>query len=198
MAALTAETLPWQLLPAGRRRALPPALREVLYDRGSLTARVRARCPARFRVVLLGQWADRLDPTGAGVLQLAPRARVLRREVLLCCGSVPLVFAHSVLPAASLTGPWRRLGRLGVRPLGATLFDDRRVRRSAIRVVRLPPHGLAARHIAAAVTTIGKFGPAAPLHGRYSIFQLAARRVFVSEFFLPQWQDRQPAMEDGA
>ncbi len=198
MAALRIETLPWQLLPAGPRLALSPALRDALYDRGSLTARVRARCGTRFRVVLLGQQADRLDPAGAKVLQLAPRAPVLRREVLLCCGSVPLVFAHSVLPAASLTGPWRRLGRLGVRPLGATLFDDRRVRRSAIRVARLPPDSPAARHIGGVLAAAGQPTPAAPLHGRYSIFQLVGRRVLVSEFFLPQWHDRCPATEDRA
>jgi chorismate--pyruvate lyase len=102
------------------------------------------------------------------------------REVFLHCGETAVVYASSVLPLDSLHGPWRRLGDLGAKPLGAVLFADPRVKRLPLCFKKLhPPHALYRR----ACEVLDS--PPAFLWARRSEFRLGRGRLWVTEVFLP-------------
>ena len=154
-------------------------MRAWLIDRHSLTQRITRRC-ADFAVQEIHQRdarpsLDEADMAGVGVQQ-----RALLRDVFLCCGTTPVVFAHSVLPYSSLTDRWANLGRLGNRPLGAALFADPMVRRECLQFRKIDRrHPL--YHQAVAVVA----EPPAYLWARRSLFSLSTRRILVTEVFLP-------------
>ncbi len=131
-----------------------------LRDRGSLTRRIKARCR---------------DFAVRGVRQTRGPKGALHREVFLCCGERPVVYAYSVLPTDSLRGPWRNLGRLGSTPLGEVLFSDSRVKRAPLVFARL----------GVAHPLVRRAGAKGPLWARSSLFRLAGRPIRVTEVFLP-------------
>ena len=110
-----------------------------LTDRGSLTARIAARYPGVW-VEVVFQGLRRPDLDERFVFADGGQARVLVRDVLLCCGETPVVFAHTVLRPQDLNGPWRSVARLGSRPLGAALFADPRIRRFPLRQRKIGLH----------------------------------------------------------
>lgn len=155
------------------------AYRHWLQDRGSLTQRLQARCPA-FSVERVRQRWSRPQPDEARLLGQPVRQRAWLREVTLCCGGTPVVFAHSVLPRGSLRGDWQGLGRLGSRPLGAALFANPRVVRTPLAYRKLTPAHALYRRAAAVLTA----RPAC-LWARRSVFWLADAPILVTEVFLP-------------
>jgi chorismate--pyruvate lyase len=90
------------------------------------------------------------------------------------------VFARTVIPRATLTGPRRRLTRLKTRPLGAVLFADPSMQRGPVEIARLTPrdklYPVALRHL-------GRQPP--EIWGRRSLFTLGGKPLLVSEIFLP-------------
>jgi len=157
----------------------PRALRGWLSDRGSLTRRLKAR-HADFRVspVARGFVSPFLDE--AQLLGLHPKVRAYVREVLLMSGGHIRVFAHSVLPRASLRGGWCGIARLGTRPLGEALFADPRIRRLGLTMRRLdarhPLYRAARRHTGLTVPYVW---------ARRSVFCLNGHPLLVNEVFLP-------------
>lgn len=165
----------WQATLVGH-----PPCRSWLTDNGSLTQALKRRCPD-LRVVRLRQdlglpYFDELPP-----LALKPRRLGLIRDVLLTCAGRPLVYAHSVIPTAGLAGPWRRLTRLGNRPLGEALFNDPLVQRHPLQYRRLdgrhPLYRAAIEHLTVK--------PAA-LWARRSVFVRDDHPILVTEVFLPE------------
>lgn len=155
-----------------------------LIETGSLTARLQ-RSYANFAVQTVRlEDAKPLDDE-AGLLQSKPHKRALVREVLLLGNQQPVVFAHSVLPQASLRGAWYGLGKLGNKPLGATLFANPKVKRTPLSYKKLLPnhalYRLAAVHLA---------DKPAYLWARRSIFHLNCANILVTEVFLPQLLDQ--------
>lgn len=157
----------------------PRSLRGWLSDRGSLTRRLKAR-HADFRVSLVacGFAPPFLDEAQA--LRLSPKAHAYVRDVLLIGGGHIRVFAHSVLPRASLHGGWCGITRLGTKPLGEALFTNPRIRRLGLTMRRLD-----ARHplFRAAQEHAGLTVP--HLWARRSVFCLNERPLLVTEVFLP-------------
>ena len=157
----------------------PRALRGWLSDRGSLTRRLKAR-HADFRVspVARGFAPPFLDEAQA--LRLSPKAHAYVRDVLLMGGGHIRVFAHSVLPRASLRGGWCGITRLGTKPLGEALFTDPRIRRLGLTIRRLdarhPLYRAATRH-----TGLTEHY----LWARRSVFCLNGHPLLVTEVFLP-------------
>ncbi len=149
-----------------------------LIDRGSLTSRIQARCPA-FGVKLEFQGRGRAS-RDERFLGAGGRRHMVVREVYLYCGNTPVVFAHSVVRNRDLRGAWRSLAGLGTRPLGAALFADPRVRRYPLRFRRLNArHELyrrACRRLAA---------PPPALWARRSLFSRHKSPILVTEVFLP-------------
>ncbi len=162
------------------RFARGPENRDVaswLAEPGSLTARCQA-ASERFRVAVLAYGLG--DPLADEGLRL-PRRRghAWVREVMLECDGTPVIFAHTVLPAAPRGKLSRWLARLGSRSLGSLLFSHPGFRRGTIEFLRLDKrHPLYQR-----AATVGEAGDC--LWARRSLHRLGRQRVLVTEVFLP-------------
>jgi chorismate--pyruvate lyase len=157
-----------------------PNVKHWLEDEGSLTARLKA-CYADFAVqpVML-QYAKALrDETG--MLGLKQHEYALIREVLLIGDSRPVVFAHSVLPRASLRGSWRGLGKLGNKPLGAALFANPKVKRTPLEYKKLSACSPIFMRLSGHVKN-----PPKVLWARRSVFSLNCAKILVTEVFLDE------------
>jgi chorismate--pyruvate lyase len=150
-----------------------------LTDHGSLTRRMQTRF-ADFNVRKLSQRVAQTNFDEAAAVLLNDRDPAMIREVLLCSGATPLVFAHTVIPLDGLRGPWQKLAGLGNRSLGSALFADPRVARFPLAYRRLnrrhPLYRAAAPYLAA---------PAPTLWARRSQFALTGHLLMVTEVFLP-------------
>ena len=104
----------------------------------------------------------------------------LVREVLLCCGDTPLVYARTVIPRSTIQGALRRYANMGSRPLGAMLFADRTMIREPVQVAMLPQDSIAQQYVRAANHGGNE------VWGRRSVFRVSSRPLLVSEYFLPQ------------
>jgi chorismate--pyruvate lyase len=170
----------WHVASRLYRRDVPePELRWLL-DPASLTRRIQSTCPGCFRVEVLFQgWAQ---PQHNEVRELGMRTGSwgFVREVHLLCDGRPWVFARTVIPRTTLTGPRRRLSRLKTRPLGAVLFADPSMQRGPVEIARLTPcdklFPVAIQHLAQQPEMIW---------GRRSLFTLGGKPLLVSEIFLP-------------
>lgn len=150
-----------------------------LYEPGSLTRRLRHEVKGDFIVRVHGMRWSKLRRDEARLLKLRHRRRALIREVVLWGGGRPLVYARSLLPAATLTGRFRHLRRLGTRPLGHLLFNTRGAQRLFMHLVHVQPpdplYAAARRH---AVIEAGSYD------GRQSLFTLDGKPLLVTEIFL--------------
>lgn len=150
-----------------------------LLDEGSLTRRLQARCQT-FRVNGLRQRRGQALRDECVALPLRAREKVLLREVFLCNGSEPLVFARSVLPRRSLRGAWHRLACLGARPLGEVLFSDPAVVRTPLAYRKLLPNHPLFRLASAGMERLPPC-----LWARRSVFSRYGAGILVTEVFLP-------------
>lgn len=116
----------------------------------------------------------------ADLLKVASHAGAQIREVILFGNTKPLVFAHSVLPRKSLQGAWRQLGKLGSKPLGAVLFANPKVTRTALTYKKL-----SSNHVLYKAAVIHMIEKPTFLWARRSIFKLSCARIMVTEIFLP-------------
>lgn len=162
------------------RTCLPVGLLPWLLDSGSLTDRLKAACPGCFRVHVLDEgWRrPRLDEARALGLPAATVAWV--RQVQLLCDESPWVFARTVIPVTTLSGPQRRLAHLGNRPLGAFLFADPGMQRGPVELACIR-RGQAMYSEA----TSGLRKKAPQIWGRRSVFRLSDKPLLVAEIFLP-------------
>lgn len=146
---------------------------------GSLTARLRARCP-RFAVRVLRQGLIRPHRDELRLLGLRAGERAWVREVVLLCGGVPVVFAHSVVPRRAARGAWHLFAGLGARPLGEILFSEPGIVRKPFSFAALD-----ARHPLhdGAVQAVDVSLPV--LAGRRSLFVKRGRAMLLAEVFLP-------------
>ncbi len=159
---------------------LPRKLRAWLADQGSLTSRLKQRC-RQFSVQPIRIGLIRPNKDEGSALRLRSGHVAYVREVLLHCDGRPVVFAHSVVPANSLRGPWAAVTRLGSRPLGEALFSNPRVIRGALQYRRVPAcHALARQARKAGISM-----PAQAMWARRSLFTLQGHSLMVTEVFLP-------------
>ncbi len=167
----------WKTRPAAA--GAPARLHPWLFDPGSLTARIVARC-ASFRVQVLGEFRALPFPDERALIGLPPGRHAWTREVLLIADGVPVVFAHSVLAPRDLHGAWHMARAIGSRPLGAALFADPGIRRDALTAARLRPSHPLYRHATATLQAKPNM-----LWARRSLFHRLERPLLVSEVFLP-------------
>lgn len=157
----------------------PCALRDWLSDPGSLTRRLKMR-HADFRISPVARGLAPPFPDEVRLLDLRPKTYAYVRDVLLIGDGRIRVFAHSVLPRASLRGGWLGITRLGTKSLGEVLFSDPRIHRLGLTMRRLdarhPLYHAARRHTG----FTGQY-----LWARRSVFCLNSYPLLVNEVFLP-------------
>ena len=112
----------------------------------------------------------------ASAMSLNHVGSALVRQVLLCCGDKPLVYARTVIPVTSIQGAQRRYVNMGNRPLGAMLFADRTMRREEVQVAMLPDWHEANQYAASDER----------VWGRRSVFRVTGKPLLVSEYFFPE------------
>lgn len=170
----------WRKRPAGMRHDLSKWVR----SGGSLTERIMERC-GNFSVRHVSNRFSRADRDEAGKIGAARHESVLVREVYLCCGEIPVVFAHSVAARKSLKGPWRKLRFLGQRSLGSAFLSDPAVGRGQLEYLAVsrthPLYGKSCRFM--------KSKPA-KLWARRSLFFRGKNAILVTEVFLPEIAER--------
>ena len=155
-------------------QSVQPSLLPWLFDASSLTARLIDLCGDDFSVRVISQRWQLLDAEEASAMSLSDVRSALVRQVLLCCGDRPLVYARTVIPVTTIKGAQRRYANMGNRPLGAMLFADRTMRREEVQVAVLPASHEANQFIKADE----------PVWGRRSVFRVADKPLLVSEYFL--------------
>ena len=162
------------------RSEVPAALRGWLLDQGSLTDRLKRCCRDGFAVRVLDEAWRRPQLDEARVLGLPVTALAWVRQVQLLCHGKPWVFARTVVPVTTLTGPQQRLSWLGNRPLGAYLFADPGMWRSPVQLARITRGGALFDN---AVRGLARKPQA--IWGRRSVFRVGGKPLLVSEIFLP-------------
>jgi len=150
-----------------------------LTDNGSLTARLQKKYPTFSVQPLTVKYAKPIQDEAA-LLHLHADKTALVREVLLFGNGAPVVFAHSVLPRSSLRGLWHGLGRLGNKPLGATLFANPKVKRTPLSYKKLSQNHALYQHAAKYLDQKQAY-----LWARRSVFSLNCANIMVTEVFLP-------------
>ena len=165
----------WQPSPVNAQRSY---LRW-LTDRGSLTRRLQARCPA-FSVRAVHQRLDNPCRDEMSLIKSRRKERVVVREVYLYCHETPVVFAHSVLKRRSLRGAWRSISQQGVKPLAAALFANPLVKRTPLYFKKLTLHHELYPRACRLLKTLPNH-----LWARRSVFILRGRPIMVTEVFLP-------------
>ena len=169
--------IPRRRIVAGQ---VPENILHWLLDRASLTQRIVHSCNGPFRVQVLAQeWAKPMN-NEAHALGMSGSGHALIRQVLLLCNEVPWVYARTVIPRTTLTGPERRLAYLRSKSLGATLFADPSMRRSEVQVARLTGRDRLYDVVAGFLAQ-----PPDTFWGRRSVFTLRNKPLLVSELFLP-------------
>ncbi len=168
----------WQRSQVALLKSHSPLLRDWLVDSGSLTRRLVKLCGDQFQVKVLSESREspRFDESKVLLMRDGEQARI--RQVLLCWGDVPLVYARTVIPLSSLCGAARRLAYLKGQPLGALLFSSKGLKRGAIQMTQAHSGVLSPELMDA------------PVWGRRSVFYLAEKPLLVSEFFLPSLIER--------
>lgn len=152
---------------------IPDRYRKWVLDSGSLTERVQSVCGnENFHIRVLSQYYGLPNQDEMSKLDMLQQEIVLLREVNLMCGEQAWVYARSIIPVSTLAGQQRYLAYLGEQPLGAALFADPSMRRSAIEVVRLS-------------SKESVEDQAVVLWGRRSVFYIQDKPLLVAEYFLP-------------
>jgi len=150
-------------------------VRPWLLDDGSLTARLIGLNRGKFSVERLSHaWTTPL-PSERRLLGIAQRQRALVREVVLKLDSQSVVFARSVFPVSSLTGPLLHLRKLHNKSLGAYLFSQSSMQRSPFEICLLDGHH------SYLPTNLWQQSAA---WARRSRFELTGKSLLVSEVFL--------------
>lgn len=174
-----------------RPGAVPEAAYKWLRDESSLTMRVIDFCQGQFRVRVLHQgWAKPLA-SEAKLLNVSVSDTAMIREVELQCNEHPLVFARTIIPAASLTGEARKLSYLGDKPLGAMLFADPATKRKRVQIARILP-----RHPMYAAAVDHLLVLPSDLWGRRTLFVYAGKPILVNEIFLPGITENQTVLDE--
>lgn len=147
---------------------------------GSLTQRLQQVCRNEFKVMVLKHEFILAPDFICAELVMQPQERVLQREVLLCDGDQPLVFACSLLPEAALHGRYQALRELGSRPLGHWIFSEPVLNRKTLLFAALSSKAALFQNLSMSTETL--------LLGRKTLFVGADKPFLVSEFFLPALQ----------
>ena len=173
-------TQPWRRVEEWPAALRPGALWSLIAESGSLTERLRERSGGRLQVQVLAQGHASLQEEDMALLGAKPDEAGYVREVFLCGGQRPWVYARSLVAGAA--DAW--LKHLGERPLGDQVFARNDAKRGAIEAAKLDPHHVlykeALAHLPPAQRATGE------LWARRSLLSVEGVHILIYDCFLPE------------
>ncbi len=168
----------WKKKHPGLKQALPPDVHSWIYEKGSLTRRLRKVYGSSFAVeILFHRW----KPAFLGecnLLGLPHQQYNLVREVLLHANGRPLILARTILPEHTIKVAKRNLSHLGTRPLGEVIFSYPKLERLDLNITNVQ-HSLWREEL------IEKVNIGQHVWGRRTVYAIQKQKMLVSEFFMP-------------
>lgn len=175
---LFTQDLQWKKELPGIKQALPADVHSWVYEKGSLTRRLRNFYGNTFTVeILFHRWKPAFI-SECKLLKLPHQQYNLIREVLLHADGKPLILARTILPEQTIKIAKRNLSHLGNRPLGEVIFSYPKLERLELNISCVEPS-----FWRQAVTE--KLPINQPVWGRRTIYAIQKQKMLVSEFFLP-------------
>lgn len=161
----------WQNIHCFCYKQVPYEIRRWLSFPGSMTKKMRAISREGVHVNILKHGWGKLTPSEQDSLQ-SKQTTVVVREIEMLSGNEVWMVARTAMPPDSLLGKWRRLQRLGTKPLGDLLFKDPQLKRSPFEFQLLrQKNGL-------------------DIWARRSIFYLTTGPILLTEVFTPLMWER--------
>jgi len=108
-----------------------------LIHQGSLTKRLRERCPT-IQVHILSERLEVPLNNETNALKIHRNEQAWVRCVLLKCDEQSWVYARTVIPNFNRDNPWESLQKLGNKPLGEVLFEMPSIKRTPFALSKLP------------------------------------------------------------
>lgn len=168
----------WRLNRQGLQLSMPVEVKSWVYERGSLTQRLRAIYGSELKVtVLMQQWtkpflAERM------LLNLPEYQYCLTREVILHAYEQPLILARTIIPKHTVKLAHTNLAHLGNRPLGEVIFNCPNLLRQALAITTVIPGTWTTP-----IRTLAEINQG--IWGRSTVYQVEHKPMLVNEFFLP-------------
>lgn len=159
----------------------PAALWPFITETGSLTERLRQRAGNTFSVRLLNHGHAALPAEEAVLLGSKPEQAGYVRQVFLCGGGRPWVYARSL--AAGHAEHW--LKDLGEQPLGERVFAHPGARRSPVEAARLSLHHALCKEAATHMSDAERRALPESLWARRSLITIEGAGILIYECFLP-------------
>ncbi len=168
----------WKNKHPGIKQILPADVHSWVYEKGSLTRRLRSAYGAAFSVeILFHRWKPAFL-SERKLLNLSHQQFTLVREVLLHADGKPLILARTILPAQTIKIAKRNLSHLGTRPLGEVIF-------SYPKLERLELNTSCVAHKLWTPALLEKVDVAQKVWGRRTVYAIQKQKMLVSEFFMP-------------
>lgn len=166
-----------------------PAQKYWLHRPGALTAGLRRLGKVHLEVV--SEYACRLNPQEAALIQKPPGTLAWIREVSMAVDGIRCVIARSFTPLPASHSVWQGIRRLRSRPLADMLYNDAQIQRSAFLSCRLNRGMSFFRTIERALDPSGEPVPQAQqILSRCSVFWRHGQPLLVAESFMPAFWAR--------
>ncbi len=160
------------------------ATKVTLQSAGSMTGQMTANTDAVGVCVESAAWGvPTVDEQKD--LDLGSDERVWVRNVVMTCDDTPVLYARCIVPAEAIVGRFQAVKSLGSRPLGAFLFSEAGLRRSAFQYALLNQTQPLFQSACAVLSE-----QPSQLLARRSHFHLDKQRLLLTEVFLPEFYPR--------
>ncbi len=168
----------WKKKHPGLQQKLPTNVHSWVYEKNSLTRRLRQVYGHEVTVeILFHRW----KPAFLGEcdrLNLPHQQFNLVREVLLHAAGKPLILARTILPEHTIKIAKRNLSHLGTRPLGEVIFAYPNLERLELNTCCIP-YSLWTPELTDRVNIEQQ------VWGRRTVYAIQKQKMLVSEFFMP-------------
>jgi len=168
----------WRKKHPGLKQALPANVHSWVYEKNSLTRRLRKTYGQSFAVeILFHRWKPAFL-SECDLLNLPHQQFNLVREVLLHADGKPLILARTILPEHTIKIAKRNLSHLGTRPLGEVIFSYPKLERLELNTANIP-YNLWTQDLT------NKVNVEQQVWGRRTVYAIQKQKMLVSEFFMP-------------
>jgi chorismate--pyruvate lyase len=168
----------WKINHPGVKHTLPLDIQSWVYEKGSLTRRLRQHYGQSVAVeILFHRWRPAFL-SECLLLGLPHQQYNLIREVLLHADGKPLILARTILPEKTIKIAKRNLSHLGTRPLGEVIFSYPKLERLELNISCVKENQWA-------LPLTEKIDINHDVWGRRTVYAIQKQQMLVSEFFLP-------------